>query len=242
MAVTGRDIYSLICFDTWQDTGLTMGIFTDAQFLEFLNQAIAEFLKENCPEVLINTQTVMGGQSQYAVPDLMQRVDLAFLGGVYLEPSTAADLFTGARDWRTEQDTPARWHSDELTPDTVELAPLPVTNSLFVPGPNEPDLPHSQDGGFSITDASNVVQPPDVHGALALVGPVGFQPLATLDDPIPVMAADFALAYLGFGVLKRIYSGDNELKDNARAEWAAQEFQEGMMILKGISNEAMAES
>lgn len=237
MAVTGQQLLDVVCFDLWEDGGLVLGVLTNAQFLDLLNLAILEMCQACCLEQLIQTQVVFGGQPQYPIPNEMMRVDDAFLGGVYLEPSNAADLPIGRRAWRLENSPPQYWHVDELPPKTVELAPVPLFNSSFVPGPNYPAPPNAQTGSFDILDAASVVETPDQHGALTLVGPLLPDPLPDLATPIPVLADDFVYAYLTHGVLARVYSGDNELKDNFRAEWHQAQWQEGLAVLSRVMNE-----
>jgi hypothetical protein len=241
MAVTVQDIFDLFCFDLWEDNGLQLGIVSFQQFIDALNLAILDFCREGCLGFLIYTMSVFAGEADYVVPDQLMRVDEAFLGGVLLEMSRSSSLFTGARNWRTQTGTPQRWHLDELPTKTVELAPLPDLDSNFVPGPNEPAPPHAQTGSWNIINDLGQVEEPDVHGALTLVGPTMPTPVAALNDPIPLVPDDFALAYLNFGVLKWIYSGDSELKDLTRAEWARAQFEEGVAILKAINGEQALE-
>ena len=239
---TARDVYTLVCFDLWEDGQLRLGVITDQEFIDFLNLTVTEFLKDTCPYLWIYTQVVNGGQARYTFPDYLMRADMAFLGGVWLDPSTVADLYTGSRSWRFGQDTPTGWHADELPPNTIELAPLPRDNSLYIPGDNEPDPPHAQTGSFNITDQSNAVIAPDLHGGLTIIAPVGlYQPITTLDSAIPPLADDFILGYLTAGVLWRIYSGDNEHHDLARADYFRAQFDEGIMLLQAITNEQGAD-
>jgi hypothetical protein len=41
---------------------------------------------------------------------------------------------------------------------------------------------------------------------------------------------EWALGYLPFGVLYRIFSGDNELRDPERADWYRSQYEEGIML------------
>ena len=239
---TARQVYDVVCWHLWEDNGLTLGIVTVQQFLDLLNLAIVDFLREGCPVWLIDTQQLFAGQPQYTVPDEMMRVDEAFLGGVYMEMTHASSLPTGSRGWRIEPGIPVAWHADELPIKLVEISPPPAFNGETISGPNEPGPPHAQQGSFDITDLSSGVIPPDQHGGLTLVGPRMATPVTDLGDEIPLLDDDFALAYLWAGVLRRLYSSDNELKDLARAEWCQAQFSEGISVLKQIGSEAMVEN
>jgi hypothetical protein len=61
--------------------------------------------------------------------------------------------------------------------------------------------------------------------------------VTALTDPIPLLADDWAMGYLSFGMLARIFSGDNELQDNQRAAFCLSNYTEGINLGQAISGE-----
>ena len=64
--------------------------------------------------------------------------------------------------------------------------------------------------------------------------------VSALTDVIPLIPDDFAAQALPFGVLERIFSGDNELKDSQRALFCGAQFTEAINVCTAISGEAEA--
>lgn len=244
---TAQDVLDLILFDMWEDAGLQLGVLTEAQFLDFLNECLVDFTSQTCCSQIIQTQSVFAGTGRFIYPDEMLRVDNAFLGGVYLEPATVQSLNIDLRRWRTELGEPRRYHTDELPLKTLEIAPLPQISGVFAPGPNEPDPPHAQTGSFSILDSLGATIPPNVHGDLTTVGPQGAKAVAALGDTLQYsdgsyIPDDFVTAYIGYGVLHRIFSGDNELRNLGVADFCRSMYEEGISILQAFTNEPSLES
>lgn len=240
-----NDLYLLHCFDFMEGGGLVLGILTIQQYIDLLNLTLQDFTQKTCFSSQVLTQYVEAGTSQYQYPDVMMRVDLAFLAGVLLEPTTVQALFNGMRNWRTDLKLPTRWHADELPLKTIELAAVPNDTGVYVPGPSEPDPPHTQTGWNVLFNA--VTYTPDQHRDLTMIGPQLPAPVAALTDPLcfgttasptSYVPQDFVLAIIGFGVLARVFSGDNELHDPYRAQWCLSEYDEGCALVKSMMGEA----
>jgi hypothetical protein len=87
---------------------------------------------------------------------------------------------------------------------------------------------------------------PSQHQDLTLIGPelpatvtqttdsIGF---GSATAPTAILPQDLVLGYLAFGVLFRIFSGDNELKNDAVAQWALSEYEEGCAVAAAIMGE-----
>lgn len=239
---TVQDIYALFCYDLCEDGGLVLGIVSFQQFIDVLNQTIGDFLTQTGLCKTIFTQTVSAGVSKYGIPDDVMRVDDAFLSGYYLPQTSLSGLNNSLRNWRRTQGIPSAWHEDGLPIKTMELAVIPNYNGLYIPGPNEPDPPHAAYGDWWVSaypagGGAAVVQSPQATRALTIVGPQAPTPVAELVDPIPLIPDDFALAYLNFGCLARIFLGDNENKDEARGQFCANEYLEGVNLMRAITGE-----
>lgn len=133
MATTFKvsDTYNTVCsalLEPFQDglyPGLTLGIVTEAQFLVLFAAVLEDFINRSGLVWSIFTQQIQFGISQYMQPNAMNSAKVAFVGGVYIDHSTLADLDDWKYDWRGKAGTPEYWHSDGLPPKTVEMADMP---------------------------------------------------------------------------------------------------------------------
>jgi hypothetical protein len=142
------------------------------------------------------------------------------------------------RGWRRELDIPIGYYTDNLPPKTIGLAPAPNYDSVYIPGPNEPDPPHGQYDSFSITDGNSVVWTPDQHRGLTIVGTRKTNTqMATVNDTIPLLPDDIALVGLLWGIHERVYSGDNELKNAQAAAFSHAQYRETISALQAITGE-----
>jgi hypothetical protein len=242
---TVNDCYELFTFDVLEDLNLVLEVVTFQQYIDILNLVLQDFCQRTCIVSQIQTQSVFAGTSQYTFPDPMMRVDIAFLAGVLLEPTTVDALNRGYRSWRTTLGLPTRWHGDELPLKTVEIVPIPNDTGVYASGPNEPDPPHAQTG-FNIV-YNSVAYSPDQNRDLTLIGPLLPATVSATTDPLgfgsvssptSLIPQDFVLGYLGAGVLARVFSSDSELKDDAKAAWCNEQYSEGITLIKNIMDEA----
>lgn len=242
MAAQVQDIYQALCYALLEDNGLVLGLLTQAQFIDLCNLALIEFCKETSINLDIFTQTVGAGVSKYTIPNSTMRVDDVFLAGVYVEQSDVQALNNNRSRWRYTLGPPTNaWHSDELPPNTIELVLTPNYDGAFLRGTAFPAPPNGQyrtDFLASVETAPGVftLQTPDVHRDLTTIGPQFPAAVAALGDPLP-FPDDIALAYVVFGVLERVFSSDNELRDPQRALWCHAQFWEGCQLLKSIFGE-----
>lgn len=251
---TANDIYLPICEDLCEDGGLVLGLVTEQQFLDYLNLSINEFLKRSCLIERIWTQTIFAGQPTYAVPDTFVRVDNVFVGGRFLPKSTQRELNATLKNWRRTQGVPKFWYQDGMPSNTIGLAPCPNYNGAFIQGPHDPGPPAGRFDTFAplvVVDSILTGMPVDQQRNLIIVGPCSYSPngdfgggdnpVSTLGSTIPLLPDDFALSYLEFGVLERIFSGDNEQKDQQKALFCGAQFQEGVVVSHAISGEESEE-
>jgi hypothetical protein len=244
---TVNDLYIPITYDLLEDNGLVLGLLTVSQFIGFVNEVLSDWNQRTAMIAFVQTQLVQAGTSRYAFPDNQMRVDLAFLGGLLLEPTTVQGLNNGFRSWRTELALPTRWHADELPLKTIELAAVPNDTGVMVPGAAYPDPPYSQTGWNVLYNS--VTYTPTQHMDLTLIGPQMPAVVGALTDPLcfgsvgsptAYFPQDVVLGYVGFGVLARIFSADSELKDPARAAWAVSQYEEGIALMQAIMSEGDA--
>jgi hypothetical protein len=151
-------------------------------------------------------------------------------------------LNNNQRNWRRELGLPKAWHGDMLPIKTIEIAPIPSYNGDYIPGPNEPNPPHAEYDQFWVSAVPSgggpaVVESPAVHRDLTVVGPRKPTLVAALTDPIPLLPDDIALTYLGWGILERVYSGDNELKSEQGSQYCSAMYREGISLMRSISAE-----
>jgi hypothetical protein len=232
------EIYQQVTYDLLEDEALQLGIIDDPDFIDFFNLTLMDFLQRTGMLKLIQTQGILSGQSEYTVPDEMMLVESVFIAGRYLESSTTEEIANASRNWRRTVGIPKVYHEDQLPIKTVEVIPIPDYDGAFIPGPNEPDGPHAQTGEWSaIIDAAVVTAP--VHRGLTLVGQAKPSLVTALTDPIPLLPDEFSLSYLAWGILARIFAGDNEVKNPEQAQFCAQQYQEGITLGRAITDELM---
>jgi hypothetical protein len=240
MAVAS-DILQPILYDFFEDNGFVLGVFDDAKFLDLLNESLTVALTEMCLTSRVFTTTIFAGQGLYQVPDDIMRVDSVFVAGRWLPKATQRDLNNQLRNWRRNPGPPKFWYEDGLQLKTIGLAPAPDYNGNFILGPNAPGPPSAVYDSFSATvvlPSGNVFQNPAQHRNLTIIGPnKNVDPITLVNGDVPTIPADFALGYLGFGVLQRIFSSDSELHDDQKALFASAQFQEGLNLAKAISSE-----
>ena len=239
---TAQDIANEVGFDILEDppATFTLGVLTQAQFIDALNETLLDFLKQTNLVKTIYTQTIQAGVSRYSIPDAVLFVESAFVAGRYLDRSTQSDISGKSLQWKNQPGIPKVFHEDGLPPKTVELAPIPNYNGTYIPGTLEPDPPHGQFGGWAVTIGGSSV-PPATHRGLTVVGTEKPALITSLADSIPLLPDEVSLGYIPFGVLARIFSSDSELKDAEKAAWADGQYQEGIQLMKAIACELQPE-
>jgi hypothetical protein len=241
MAVTVQNIYDRICYDLLEDGGLVLGIVTVQQFLDLVNLAVMDFLKQSGILQRIHTQAVFSGVGVYTIPDDIVDVQGVWLGGRWLPSSTQQSLNGQIRSWRTKLDIPRFYYQDGLPLKSIGLAPAPNYNGGFILGAAEPDPPHAVYDSFSAicqVDATQTLLNPVQHRGLTVIGTrKAITQVTALGDPIPLVPDDLALLALPFGVLERLFSGDNELLDSQRAAFCGAQFQEAVNACQAVTGQ-----
>lgn len=263
---TLTDIYNRACWDWAEDGGLVLGIVSVQSWLDFANLVLLDLLKQTGCIKRVWTMSVFAGTPTYTVPDDIMNVEQVFLAGRWLPKYTVAELNNVRRNWRRDLDIPIGYYTDNLPPKTIGLAPAPNYNSIYIPGPNEPDPPHGQYDSFSISINNGISWPiltaaqwaaltsatwetindaqftgtytPDQHRGLTIVGTrKADTQLATVGDAIPLLPDDIALSALLWGIHERVFAGDNELKNAQAAAFSHAQYQESVSVLQAITGE-----
>lgn len=128
------DIYNVIAevldepWDYGMYPGLSLGIVTLSQVIQLIGLCIEDFVSRTGLVYSIFTQQLLAGTSQYDVPESMNLVKEAFLGGQHISHADLFQLDQWAYNWRAISDIPTYWHQDGLPPKTVEVAANPNYN------------------------------------------------------------------------------------------------------------------
>ena len=229
MVVTVREIYDRICWDLLEDYALILGILTDAQFLDYLEEAILEFAQQTQMVKRIFTQMVLNAQPQYIIPDDILQVQYGFIGGVWIERTSLDELQNGEFQWARQSGYPKAWFEDGLPTSRSQLFPIPdYTGTTIVAA----QPPFGDYGNFH-TDQRNYT----------VVGGTGPNPIAlTLDDNIPdVVPASFT-PYLIYRIEWRVFSLDGEAHDSQRAVYCLARWNEGIALAQAIMMEAVSDN
>ena len=128
---TVQDCYNTVCWVLLEDynsgagPGLSLGIVTQQEFLSIFSTVLLDFIQRTDIAYSIFTQQTNFNQSTYQNPNDLNTVKVCFLGGVYLDHSSLADLDDWQYNWQAQKGTPEYWHNDGLAPNTLELAATP---------------------------------------------------------------------------------------------------------------------
>jgi len=235
MSITVQNIYDTICFDLLEDGGLVLGIVTLQQFYDLLNLTILDFCKRSGLFQRIYTQDVIQSQGVYSIPDDLMEIRSVWLAGRWLPPATQRQLNDAIRNWRTITDIPRFYYTDGIGLSSLGLAPAPnYTGASIVGG-------YQYDSFSASCNPGPVTLNPAQHRDLTVVATrKPTTQVSALTDPIPLIPDDFASQALPFGVLERIFSGDNELKDEQASLFCGAQFTEAINVGVAISGEPEA--
>lgn len=219
------EVYTRVCQRLMEPFGGSLGLFSEAEWLRVFSDVIVDFCKQTGLSKCVFTQQVKLGVSEYLLPDRQIRVEHVFVGGKYIHRTNVQDLDAKNIRWRSEAGVPRNWYEDGLPIKTIGLYPTPNYNG---------------------TDISNGSTPPGQYGAflptyrgLSTVGTQ--QPSQTtwaLGDTIPLIPAS-AVQYLAYGVLRKLFMDNSELKDAQRALFCGARYLEGIAAFRAILREEL---
>ena len=128
---TVQNVYSTVCdvllepFVGGIAPGLSLGIITQAQFLQIFGTVLIDFLNRTSLTWEIATQQLMFGTTQYLYPTQISTIEQVFIDGVDIEHSTLQDLDSWNYRWRNARGVPEFYHQDGLAPKLMEVAVAP---------------------------------------------------------------------------------------------------------------------
>jgi hypothetical protein len=219
--MTVQTVYDQTCRRLGEPGGFTSGLSSAAEFLRLFSETIVEFMERTGAWKVVYTQEVHAGTREYLLPDRQMSVDVALLDGKLIDRGSQEELDALRLDWRGEMDVPSAWYEDGLAANTIGLYPNPSVTGAAIGGPFPPF------GHYDLFD------PGDKN--LTTVGSQA--PISStwaLGTTIPYLP-NSAVPYLAWGVLKRLLSGDSELRDAQRSLYASARFEEGVNLFRAFS-------
>jgi len=212
-----------------EDFKLVLGILTDQQFLDYLEEAILEFAQQVGMVKKIFTQTVMNAQPVYIIPDDILQVQYGFIGGVFIERTSLDELQNGEFEWAKQSGYPTAWLEDGLPTSRAQLFPIPDYTGTII---HAPRAPFGDYGSFH-TDQRNYT----------VVGSSGPNPIAlTLDSNIPPEVPASFTPYLVYRILYRVLNLDGEAHDSQRSAYCLARWNEGIALAQSIMLEAVSDN
>ena len=227
MSVAVQDIYDRVCEVLLENSGLVLGLYTEAQFLHAVSVILLDFSQRAALDKQIFTTMIKAGVPLYSVPDDVQKPELCFVGGKLIEKVMEPDLVQGHFEWRKRVGPPRQWHEDNLAPKRMEVFPKPDRDGVNIPG----DGPIIGVYGDFLPSQRN----------LTMVGPAAPSTNTwTLDDVLDV--PDLFGHYLVYGILEQVFDGENELRDPQRAAYCRARWQECFALSDCIADEELMEN
>ena len=214
MSVTVQQVYNDVCAAMLEPNGFILGIVTPQGFLDYFREILLTWYEQVALVQNVCVQTLTSGTAQYAFPDDIINPQDAFWGARALNRTSLQELDQFEYAWNGRSGPPDRWRDDSLPPKTVAVFPTPSqTGAVYSP----------KYGQFYPADRN-----------LALVGTYGTTKTSfSLADTIPNVPDSFT-AYLGYGVMAKIFSTDGEAKDMQRAAYCSARFQEGVSLARAM--------
>jgi hypothetical protein len=203
------------------------GSFSQASFLLYFVDVLNDFCASTGISKMVFTQPIELGVPEYGTPDALTRVELAFVGAVYIAKKTEEELDGLNYSWRTDTGMPSAWHEDGLPIETLEVYPTPAYNG---PQYNVTTSPPGVTGKFNPMDGNLTVVGTQIPAAITY----------TLSSTIPLVP-DSSFPYLCWGVLAKIWRNSDENRDLQRASYADARYREGLNLFKAIMKEACLE-
>ncbi len=254
-----QDLY-LDCADTLlEPLGLTLGLVTDAQFIQYFRSVMEEFLSCGLYKAIALTGQI-SGTVRYIVPDWLSDVEAAFSDGAVLFRDMESGIAQSTRNWQSITAQPRSWRQDKQFMYQIEIYPKPSIPNTTNPNPSNfgivaawvPGGNLAQTNAFvgTMTQAGQVAtftSPGVFFGAqplntfsrtnLAMVGRLGLMTEnVNLASPIEHLTDDWVWV-LKYGILAKIFDSDSENRDVLRARYCRSRFDEGVMLARMIMDE-----
>ncbi len=131
MPKTVQDVYNVVTEVLMEPDrsgtcpGLSLGIVTLAEFLVMVGDVIEDYSSKLGLVWAIFSNQLLGGISSYDIPEDINQVQEAYIGGQTIESSTLFELDQWQYQWSAKTGTPEYWHLDGLAPKTLGVAVTP---------------------------------------------------------------------------------------------------------------------
>lgn len=248
-----RKIYNSVSSKLLEPGGLSLGVITEARFLEHFRDTVSDFLSrtEVAKRVLVIQQNY--GQNSYSAPPSMSEVENVFSDGKVLQRSYQSLWNEGDIYWRQEIDEPFGWAEDRMSQGGINIRPAPNTqgqapdvSGIYGVVSGSTDSGRIADSGYgTIADVTGEIysEPEGLgygipsgligsSGNLTLVGTACLSELYPDLDSVVEGVPDSMWFYIMYGVLAKIWSDDGESKDDLRAKYAFSRFEEGVRLAR----------
>lgn len=262
--ITYRPIYNKVCQALLEPGGLVLGIVTVQEFLDAAYVVTQDFLQKAGLQKKIAALPQLAGQGIFVIPDWILDVQEVFYDERALTKGEQGDWDRNDPSWRTRQGpTPQSWAQDRTTMKKVMVTPQAVVNgdqvdgspagfygtiSIIVAGAIDPsvtapwlgtlssggDEVYLEAAGPFLGTISSLVE---ARTNITVIGSVGvFNSNPGLDSIVEGVPASFS-HYISYGILSKIFSKDGESKDDQKAMYCSQRFEEGTTLAKTLVEE-----
>lgn len=262
---TVNDVYLRVCETLLEPNGFTLGLISEANFLEYFSATMQHFLATTGIVRCIAVMPQSFGTPQYTLPDFLGEPDACFSDGSAIRQDAEGNLSSIAKRWQSEIGTPRSWRQDKQLPNQVSLYPAPNVENpaapaipppgvygavlAWAPGQANTGVPAYigtviQSGGSATfttpgTFFGSVPLYNFSRGNVCVIGPLGLMTQAiSLSSPIESLTDDW-LTYIQYGILEKVWMSDSELKDTQRARYAHARYEEGIMLASAIMGEGV---
>ena len=259
MPTQWRSLYNDICSTLMEPGGLTLGLTTDTQFLQFASEVLSDFAVKAGIARSLFCVAVNFQQSTYSLPNGCAETLSMMVAQDHVWRSSGEPLDDQDAAWRARTGTPQAWREDDLPVKQLEVSPAPAwfgTQVKVVPAaqaslvsavsnPNDFNIIALNNGYGTfgaLYGAQFVAYSNAGYGILASIVPSNANiELAGINAPVypnvPYLSwyielfPDAAAPYLKYGILAKIFASDSEHKDTQKAAYCAARYQEGVSAL-----------
>lgn len=263
MSATVQNIYNDCCSILLEPSGLVLGLYTPAQFIQAYREVMDDFLGRTGLIKAIAVIAQEFGIPQYVMPDWISEPEVAITDGTAIRRDFEGNIGSIDRNWQNKVGSPRSWRQDKQLPNQVSLYPAPNVENPAVPLDPSPGQYGAVIAWAPLADLTSIVafvgtmtQSGGVatftspgaffgsaplnqfsRGNLCLIGATGLlSEDVTLSSPVEAITDDW-LHFIKYGILEKIWLSDSELKDVQRARYARARYDEGCMLAAAVMGE-----
>lgn len=259
MPTQWQSVYNDVCNVLLEPNGLTLGLITDAQFLQFASEVLPDFLVKSGISKNLFCIPLDFQQTTYPLPDGLSESLSAMVDQRHIWRSAGQPLDTFDPAWRSRVGNPEAWREDDLPAKTIEISPAPDWYGMQVDV-----FPAGVASVPSATSNANDFDIVPVNSGYGTISAVDGNPFTAVNNPgygvvsrmvpsadnLEIMGLngpsaanvwslaqyieqvpDPAVPYLKYGILSKIFASDSEHKDTQKAAYCAARYQEGVSAL-----------